>query len=144
MDLIKLTFLLLSLLVTNVFTFILLKYHSSILYLKRNILTYLNSFLVMVINALVNLQVKYLLIIVVSYCISVKYTSSALSVTLIYVFSVWKCFSVHSAWSSSSCCCIPLQSSFLLAVLSPSRMCLHNQPVQNYTGLKGIMILFVV
>ena len=58
MDLISIIFLLLSLVIINAFTFILLKFHSSIINIKRNILTYLNSFLVIIINALVNLKVR--------------------------------------------------------------------------------------
>ena len=53
----EVVFLFLSLSVSNILTFLLLKYHSSILYTKRNILTYMNCLLIVAINVSVTVQV---------------------------------------------------------------------------------------
>ena len=55
---IRIVFMLLIVIVSNVVTFLLYKYYCSILFVKRNILTYLNIFIIFVVNFAVTTKVQ--------------------------------------------------------------------------------------
>ena len=55
-DFLSACFMVLSLTICNILTFVLLKYHSSILYINRNIFIYLNTSLIISISAMVTEQ----------------------------------------------------------------------------------------
>jgi hypothetical protein len=58
----RIVFMIPIIIVSNVVTFLLYNYYCSILYVKRNILTYLNVFIIFIVNFTVTTQVKGLVI----------------------------------------------------------------------------------
>ena len=125
-DIITCIYLIISLFISNILTYILISYHSSIPELKRNILTHLNTVLIITMDVCVGVQVIFYNEILIKFNISVVSQHSS-------VLNIWSLEPLHSN----------SYSVFLLSCTFPiSFHCLGHQYLQDHHHFQGTGKIF--